>query len=288
MRVNIQWFPGHMAKARREVQEKLKFVDIVYEILDARVPISSRNPMLDKILQQKPRLLLMNKGDLADSKQLKKWRTYFKEQGYHSLIINALQNTSVGKIISESKIILRKKLERDKMRGLKSRAIRVMIIGIPNVGKSTLMNRLIGQKKAQVGNRPGVTKAQQWIRLNSDLELLDTPGILWPKFEDEEVGKKLALTGAIKDQLFQADDIALFGLAFFVNHFPKRVIDRYSLTEADLSLSTVDLLLLISQKRGFKDDYERTSQMIIQEIRTGKMGPYTLDYIPAKQKKLKL
>ncbi|MDR1521505.1 MAG: ribosome biogenesis GTPase YlqF [Streptococcaceae bacterium] len=277
MSVNIQWFPGHMAKARREVQEKLKFVDIVYEMLDARLPISSRNPMLNKILQQKPRLILINKGDSGDREQLKKWRAYFKAQGYHSLIINALQNTSVGKIISESKVILKKKLERDKTRGLKSRAIRVMIIGIPNVGKSTLINRIIGQKKAQVENRPGVTKAQQWIRLNSDLELLDTPGILWPKFEDEEIGKKLALTGAIKDQLLHANDIALFGLAFFVNHFPKRLIKRYSLTEADLSLPTVDLLLLISRKRGFKDDYERASQMIVQEIRTGKMGPYTLD-----------
>ncbi|MDR1473659.1 MAG: ribosome biogenesis GTPase YlqF [Lactobacillales bacterium] len=276
---NIQWFPGHMAKARVKIQEKLKFVDIIYEILDARLPISSRNPMLDKILQQKPRLLLINKSDLGDRVQLKKWCVSFKEQGYNSLIINAKFNTNVKKIISESKIVLKEKLKRDEARGLKSRAIRAMIIGIPNVGKSTLMNRLVGQKKAQVGNKPGVTKGQQWIRLNSDLELLDTPGILWPNFENEEVGKKLALTGAIKDQLLHADDVALFGLAFFVNHFPKRVMERYSLTESDLSLSTVDLLLLILQKRGFKDDYERASQMIIQEIRAGKLGPYTLDLL---------
>ncbi|MDR0691185.1 MAG: ribosome biogenesis GTPase YlqF [Streptococcaceae bacterium] len=279
MSVNIQWFPGHMAKARVKIQEKLKFVDIVYEMLDARLPISSRNPMLDKILQQKPRLLLINKSDLGDCVQLKKWRGHFKEQGYDSLTINAKQNTSVKKIISESKVVLKEKLKRNEARGLKPQAIRAMIIGIPNVGKSTLMNRLVGQKKAQVGNKPGVTKGQQWIRLNSDLKLLDTPGILWPKFEDEEVGKKLALTGAIKDQLLDADDIALFGLAFFVNHFPKRVMERYSLTDNDLSLSTVDLLLLISQKRGFKDDYERASLMIIQEIRVGKLGPYTLDLI---------
>jgi ribosome biogenesis GTPase A len=224
-------------------------------------------------------LLLINKSDLGDRVQLKKWCVFFKEQGYNSLIINAKLNADVKKIISESKIVLKKKLKRDKTRGLKPRAIRAMIIGIPNVGKSTLMNRLVGQKKAQVGNKPGVTKGQQWIRLNSDLELLDTPGILWAKFEDEEVGKKLALTGAIKDQLLHVDDIALFGLAFFVNHFPKRVMERYSLTEADLSLSTVDLLLLISQKRGFKEEYERASQMIIQEIRAGKLGPYTLDLL---------
>jgi ribosome biogenesis GTPase A len=283
MAVNIQWFPGHMAKARIEVQEKLKFVDIVYEMLDARLPISSRNPMLDKILQQKPRLILINKSDLGDSKQLKKWCTYFKKQGYHSLTINSLQNTNVKKIISESKVVLKKKFARDKMRGLKPRAIRVMIIGIPNVGKSTLMNRLVGKKKAVVENKPAVTKAQQWIRLNSNLEILDTPGILWPKFTDEEVGKKLALTGAIKDQLFHADDIALFGLGFFVNHFPKSLIKRYSLTEADLSLSTVDLLLLISQKRGFKDDYERASRMIIQEIRSKKLGQYTLDLFEKRE-----
>jgi len=274
---SIHWFPGHMAKARVEIQEKLRFVDIIYEMLDARLPISSRNPMLDKILQQKPRLLLINKGDLGDYIQLKKWRVSFKEQGYSSLIINAKLNTNINKIISESKLVLKEKQKRDEARGLKQRAIRAMIVGIPNVGKSTLMNRLVGQKKAQVGNKPGVTKGQQWIRLNSDLELLDTPGILWPKFEDEEIGKKLALTGAIKDQLLHVDDIALFGLAFFVNHFPKRVMERYSLTDGDLSLSTVDLLLLISQKRGFKDDYERASQMIIQEIRAGKLGPYTLD-----------
>lgn len=275
--MTIQWFPGHMAKARREVSEKIKYVDIVFELIDARLPLSSRNPMMDQLVQQKPRLILLNKGDLADKDQNQKWQRYFQAKGYHTLIINAQQNKGVNKIVPEAKKALKEKLDRERSKGVKPRAIRAMCIGIPNVGKSTLMNRLVGKKIAQTGNKPGVTKGQQWLRSGSDLELLDTPGILWPKFEDQEIGKKLALTGAIKDQLLHLDDLAIYGLTFFSRFYPERLAERYKITQEDTRLPGAELLMLISQKRGFRDDYDRASEMIIQEIRSSKLGPYTLD-----------
>ncbi|MBP1045792.1 ribosome biogenesis GTPase YlqF [Enterococcus sp. BWM-S5] len=275
--MTIQWFPGHMAKARREVSEKIKFVDIVFELVDARLPLSSRNPMMDQIVQQKPRLVLLNKGDLADPEQSKKWQEYFQAKGFHTLIINSQQSQGTNKIVHEAKKALKEKIERDKRRGLKPRAIRAMCIGIPNVGKSTLMNRLVGKKIAQTGNKPGVTKGQQWLKSGKELELLDTPGILWPKFEDPRIGKKLALTGAIKDQLLHFDDLAIFGLEFFARFYPTRLMERYQVSEEDLFLPSAELLMLISKKRGFKDDYDRASEMIVQEIRSGKLGTYTLD-----------
>ncbi|EOL44384.1 ribosome biogenesis GTPase YlqF [Enterococcus caccae] len=275
--MTIQWFPGHMAKARREVSEKIKYVDIVFELIDARLPLSSRNPMMDQIVQQKPRLILLNKGDLADREQNQKWQQYFQEKGYHTLIINAQQNKGVNKIVLEAKKALKEKIDRERSKGVKPRAIRAMCIGIPNVGKSTLMNRLVGKKIAQTGNKPGVTKGQQWLRSGTDLELLDTPGILWPKFEDQEIGKKLALTGAIKDQLLHLDDLAIYGLTFFSHFYPERLVERYKLTQEQTFLPGAELLMLISEKRGFRDDYDRASEMIIQEIRSSKLGPYTLD-----------
>lgn len=275
--MTIQWFPGHMAKARREVSEKIKYVDIVFELVDARLPLSSRNPMMDQIVQQKPRLVLLNKGDLADNDQNKKWQHYFQKKGYQTLVINAQQNKGINKIVPAAKEALKEKLAREQAKGLKPRAIRSMCIGIPNVGKSTLMNRLVGKKIAQTGNKPGVTKGQQWLRSGSQLELLDTPGILWPKFEDEEIGKKLALTGAIKDQLLHLDDLAIYGLEFFARFYPQRLTERYGLTKEELFLPAPEQLMLISQKRGFRDDYNRASEMIILEIRSGKLGTYTLD-----------
>lgn len=277
--MTIQWFPGHMAKARREVSEKLKFVDIVFELLDARLPISSRNPMLDQLLQQKPRLILINKADLADPVQTKKWEQYFQAQGYLALAINAQDNQGVKAIVPTAKQVLKEKIARDKARGLKPRAIRAMVIGIPNVGKSTLMNRLVGKKIAQTGNKPGVTKGQQWLRFGTDLELLDTPGILWPKFEDPEIGKKLALTGAIKDQLIHLDDIALYGIDFFARYYPERIANRYQLKAEEEALLAPDLLMKITEKRGYKDNYDRGSELVVFDIRQGKLGRYTLDRV---------
>lgn len=276
-KMTIQWFPGHMAKAKREVAEKIKYVDIVFELVDARLPFSSKNPMLDQSIQQKPRCILMNKADLADARQSVLWQRFFQEQGMHTLLIDAQHQQPKAKIIAEAKQILQEKRAREQAKGLKPRAIRAMCVGIPNVGKSTLMNKLIGKKIAQTGNKPGVTKGQQWIKVGSEFELLDTPGILWPKFEDKEIGKKLALTGAIKDQLLHMDDLALEGLRFFARFYPEQLRERYRLTIEETFLAPVDLLLLISEKRGFKEDYARASEMIVHEIRNGKLGPFTLD-----------
>lgn len=273
----IQWFPGHMAKAKREVSEKLKFVDIVFELVDARLPLSSRNPLLNQILQQKPRIILLNKADLADPKQTTQWIEYFKKQGITALAINAQESQGIKQIVPLAKATLKEKIARDKARGLKPRAIRAMILGIPNVGKSTLLNRLIGKKIAQTGNKPGVTKGQQWLKLGNELELLDTPGILWPKFDDEAIGMKLALTGAIKDQLLHLDDLTIYGLDFFARYYPGHIKTRYAF--ADESLLGGELIMQLSQGLGFRDDYDRACERIIHDIRQGKLGRFTLDRI---------
>lgn len=277
MSVPIQWFPGHMAKARREVSEKLKFVDIVFELVDARLPLSSRNPLLDQLLQQKPRLVILNKADLADPQQTRLWQAYFEKAGFAAVAVSSHDAGTTKKVITAAKTALKEKIARDKARGLKPRSIRAMVVGIPNVGKSTLMNRLVGKKIAQTGNKPGVTKGQQWLRSGSELELLDTPGILWPKFEDPEVGKKLALTGAIKDQLLHLDDIAIYGLDFFAGYYPGRIAERYKLTTEQETLPAVELLMAITEKRGYKDDYDRGSELVVVEIRQNKLGSFTLD-----------
>ncbi|MEG0782240.1 ribosome biogenesis GTPase YlqF [Carnobacterium sp.] len=278
--MTIQWFPGHMAKARREVSEKLKLVDIVFELVDARIPLSSRNPILDELIGEKPRVIILNKSDLADERQTKAWVNYFKEQGISAVPIVAQEGKGMQNVMSEAKLLLKEKFDRMRSKGINPRAIRAMSIGIPNVGKSTLINRFIKRNIAKTGNKPGVTKGQQWLKLGKELELLDTPGILWPKFEDPEIGKKLALTGAIKDTLLQMDDIALFGLDVMRTYYPNQLAKRYSLTKEEVVLELPELLILISEKRGFREDYSRASEMIVFEIRSGRLGRYTLDQAP--------
>ncbi|WP_374721898.1 ribosome biogenesis GTPase YlqF [Peribacillus tepidiphilus] len=278
--MTIQWFPGHMAKARREVTEKLKLIDIIYELVDARIPLSSRNPMIDEIIQHKPRLILLNKADLADPEKTKEWIDYFSSQGHKAIAINSQAGSGLHQITSTSKEILREKLEKMKSKGIKPRAIRAMIVGIPNVGKSTFINRLAKKNIAKTGNTPGVTKAQQWIKVGKELELLDTPGILWPKFEDQEVGLKLALTGAIKDALLNLQDIAVYGLRFLENEYPERLKERYQLT--DIPEDIVELFDEIGTKRGCLTgggivDYDKTAELIIREIRSEKLGRLTFD-----------
>lgn len=277
--MTIQWFPGHMAKARREVSEKLKLVDVVLEIVDARLPMSSRNPMLDQLIQQKPRIVLLNKVDLADPIETAKWQHYFENQGHACISINANEGKGIKKIVPAAQLLLKEKLERQKQRGIKPRAIRAMCIGIPNVGKSTLLNRLAKKNMAKTGNTPGVTKGQQWLKTGKDLELLDTPGILWPKFEDQEIGKKLALTGAIKDTLLHMDDLALYGVTHFKEYYPEQLKERYKLTDEEIESTPVDILIRITEKRGFKEDYSRASVMVVQEIRDSRIGRYTLDKV---------
>lgn len=275
----IQWYPGHMAKALRQVKENLKAVDIVLELVDARIPDSSWNPQLTEVIEQKPRIVVLTKMDLADPAMTQKWINYYEQNGIPALAVNS--NANSLKVI-EKKIIAvlgdnnKKKAEK----GIKTKRSRVMCVGIPNVGKSTLLNHLAKRRIAQVGNRPGVTKAQQWIKVGNTLQLLDTPGILWPKFEDPLVGKKLALTGAIKDTLYAKDDVALYALEHFVAHNPQALMDRYRVTNDQINDTTVELLLAITANMGFKNDYERASERLIFDIRKSKLGRYTLDEIP--------
>jgi len=278
--MTIQWFPGHMAKARRQVTEKIKLVDIVFELVDARLPLSSRNPILDEIIGEKPRIIILNKSDLADPLETKKWVTYFNDQGIAAVPIVAQEGTGMKQLMGKAKELLQPKFDRRAAKGIKPRAIRAMSIGIPNVGKSTLINRFVKKNIAQTGNKPGVTKAQQWLKLGKELELLDTPGILWPKFEDPEIGKKLALTGAIKDTILQLHEIAMYGLEEMKTRNPELLAKRYRLTEDELNLESPDLLMLISERKGYRDDYTRAAELIVFEIRSGKIGKYTLDIAP--------
>ena len=273
----IQWFPGHMSKARRQVQESIKFVDFVTVLVDARLPLSSQNPMLTKIVGEKPKLLVLNKADLADPVRLKEWQTYFEGQGIPTLALNSKEQSAVKKVTDAAKKLMADKLARQKERGIRIETLRTMIIGIPNAGKSTLMNRLAGKKIAVVGNKPGVTKGQQWLKSNKDLEILDTPGILWPKFEDETVALKLALTGAIKDNLLPMDEVTIFGLNYFEEHYPEELIARFK--QLDLSQEAPDMIMDMTKKLGFRDDYDRFYSLFVKDVRDGKLGRYCLDTV---------
>ena len=273
----IQWFPGHMSKARRQVQENLKFVDFVTVLVDARLPLSSQNPMLNKIVGDKPKLMILNKVDLADPVATKEWQDYFDSQGIKTLAINSKEQSTVKKVTDAAKSLMADKIARQKERGIQIETLRTMIIGIPNAGKSTLMNRLAGKKIAVVGNKPGVTKGQQWLKTNKDLEILDTPGILWPKFEDEEVALKLALTGAIKDQLLPMDEVTIFGLNYFKEHYPAVLQERFK--QMDLEQEAPDIIMEMTKKLGFREDYDRFYQVFVKDVRDGKLGRYTLDRV---------
>ena len=280
--MTIQWFPGHMAKARRQVTEKLKLVDIIFELIDARLPLSSRNPMIDEVIGQKTRLLILNKADMADDHQTKKWIRYFEERGHRAVAINSFEGKGLQLVTTAAKELLAEKWERMASRGIKPRAIRAMIVGIPNVGKSTLINRLAKKNLAKTGNMPGVTKAQQWIKVGKELELLDTPGILWPKFEDQAVGYKLALTGAIKDTITNTEDLAVYGLHFLADHYPKRMEERYKLTEVDEDLvKTFDHIGKLRRAigNGGEVDYEKVSELVVRDIRGQLLGKLTFDIV---------
>ncbi|GAA0495468.1 ribosome biogenesis GTPase YlqF [Salinibacillus aidingensis] len=278
--MTIQWFPGHMAKAKREVEEKLKLVDFVIELVDARVPKSSQNPMLQDVLGDKDKLVLLMKKDLADPEVTKEWEDYFDHMGIPHLAVNVQEQKDIQTLIKKAKTIGEQKLERLTQKGIKPRPIRAMIVGIPNVGKSTLINRLVNKKIALTGDRPGVTKSQTWMKVKKDFELLDTPGILWPKFEDEEVGLKLAAIGTIKDQLLHLDDVAVFVLKFLKQYYPAQLKERYG-----IDLDAEDIVTWfdeIGKKRGCLAsggmiDYEKTADVIIRDLRTGKLGHFTFD-----------
>jgi len=277
-----------MAKARREVTEKLKLVDIIFELIDARLPLSSRNPMIDEVINQKPRLLILNKSDMADEQETRKWVDYFAQRGHKAVAINSLEGKGLQLVTKAAQEILKEKFERMKARGMKPRAIRAMIVGIPNVGKSTLINRLAKKNIAKTGNTPGVTKAQQWIKVGKELELLDTPGILWPKFEDQEVGYKLALTGAIKDTITNMEDLAVYGLRFLSIHYPKRMEERYGFEflHEDL-VETFDHIGKLRRVfgQGGEIDYDQVAQLIVRDIRGLQLGKLTFDFVDEQLEK---
>lgn len=269
----IQWYPGHMAKAKRQLKEKLPLVDVVFELVDARIPDASRNPDINELIADKPYVLILMKADLADANKTNQWLNFYHKQGIEVVTFNGKSAQGIHKIVDAAKRVLENRLSKRTDKGMKERAIRAVTVGIPNVGKSTLINRFAGKNVTQTGDRPGVTKAQQWIKYKNEIELLDMPGILWPKFEDQEVGQKLALTGAIKDTIYYVDDIAIYGINFMTEHYPGAIAKRYNFnTNLEQELSAPDLLLLITEKRGYFDDYERGAEMFLNELRDGKLG----------------
>lgn len=277
----IQWFPGHMAKARREITEKLKLVDIVLEILDARVPISSRNPMMGEILKDKPTLVLLNKANLADKKVTLEWIEYFKREGIKALDIDLIDNYNVNKIIPACNEVLAKEIEAAKAKGYSNFKIRALVVGIPNVGKSTFINTLAKRKAAVTGDKPGVTKSQTWIKINNSLELLDTPGILWPKFENEVVAHNLALCGAIKDDILPLDDVISYGLSFMQKYYPDNLNNRYGVNITP-EMELLDIYEVIGRKRnclikGNQVDYERVINLVLFDLRHNKLGAMSYD-----------
>ena len=278
----IQWYPGHMAKTKKEIKEKTKMVDVVLELLDARIPFSSQNPVIQQLTERKPRIILLNKADLSDQAELNKWVKYFEDKGLKTLKINALSGKGVDKILPLLRTMMVDVVEREKARGRKERPIRTMILGIPNVGKSTLINSLAKKKKLVAQDRPGVTKKTQYIRVGQDLELLDTPGILWPKFDDEDVAYRLALTGAIKDDILPIDEIVIYGFKFLNKFYLRKFEERYNI-EIDIE-NILEIYDNIGIKRGCLlpgkvIDYDRVNDLFLYDFRHQKFGKIILDRV---------
>ena len=276
----VQWYPGHMTKAKRQMQEDIKLIDLIIELVDARIPLSSRNPDIDELGKNKSRLVLLNKADLADEKWNEKWTQYFQEKGFYVLKVNSKSGAGLKLIQGIIQEACKEKIERDRRRGIKNRPIRAMVVGIPNVGKSTFINSYAGKACAKTGNKPGVTKGKQWIRLNKNLELLDTPGILWPKFEDQEVGKRLAYIGSIKDEILNLEELSLELLDFLRNNYPGILNQRFGISEEGTPLSMLEGIADARKCliRGSEWDYAKASGILMDEFRSGKLGRITLEY----------
>lgn len=277
--MNIQWYPGHMTKAKRMMQEDIKLIDIVVELLDARAPLSSKNPDIDELARNKYRLVLLNKYDLADSKVTAEWEKYFKSKGYFVLCLDSRKNTGMKAVTDVIQEACKEKIERDRKRGIINRPIRAMVVGIPNVGKSTFINSYAKKACTKVGNKPGVTKGKQWIRIGKNVELLDTPGILWPKFEDQNVGMKLAYIGSINDEIITKSELALSFIDFLKNSYCNALKDRYNIDSegknyemlSDIALARKCLL------KGSEPDLDKASNILFEDFRSGRLGRISLE-----------
>ncbi|HJC42812.1 MAG TPA: ribosome biogenesis GTPase YlqF [Candidatus Mediterraneibacter gallistercoris] len=277
--MHFQWYPGHMTKARRMMQENIKLIDLIIELVDARVPLSSRNPDIDELGRGKARLILLNKADLAEDRLNDEWVAYFKEKGYSAVKVNSRKGGGIKSIQSVIQEACKEKTERDRKRGILNRPVRAMVVGIPNVGKSTFINALAGKACAKTGNKPGVTKGKQWIRLNKSVELLDTPGILWPKFEDQEVGLKLAFIGSIKDEILQTEELAAELVKFLKEYYPGVLEEKYGIPEVQ---DTYKCLADIAKSRhclvrGSELDTEKAASILLDDFRGGRLGRITLE-----------
>ena len=278
--MHFQWYPGHMTKAKRMMQENIKLIDLVIELVDARIPISSRNPDIDELGKNKARLILLNKSDLAEEKQNDAWVEYFKQKGFSVVKVNSRKGGGIKSIQGVIQEACKEKMERDRKRGILNRPVRAMVVGIPNVGKSTFINSLAGKACAKTGNKPGVTKGKQWIRLNKNVELLDTPGILWPKFEDQEVGLKLAFIGSIKDEILNVEEVAAELIQFLKKNYTDVLAEKYNIVEsedpykclADIAESRHCLL------RGNELDTSKAALLLIDDFRAGRLGRITLEF----------
>lgn len=279
---NIQWFPGHMTKTRRQIEAQLKIIDAVVEIVDARIPVSSRNPDLAGIISDKPLLKLLNKCDMADSAATTEWIKYYAQQNIPAIAVDCRSGKGLNKFKDEVKSLLGDRLKAYAEKGMVGKPLRVMIVGIPNVGKSSFINRIAGNSRAKVENRPGVTRGNQWFTIDRQLELLDTPGVLWPKFDDKIVGERLAFTGAVTDRVVDTEWLAMRLLEILANNYSDLLVKRYG--ELDFSLDSYELLCLIGKKRGMmirggETDTERAANMVLEEFRNGKLGCITLERI---------
>lgn len=280
--MNYQWYPGHMTKAVRQMKEDVKLVDLVIELLDARIPVSSKNPDIDSLANNKSRLVLLNKSDLSDPRVNKKWVEYYESKGILALLIDSKNKASLKKIDDLVKEACKEKIERDRKRGIINRPVRAMVVGIPNVGKSTFINSFAGRACAKTGNKPGVTKGKQWIRLSKTLELLDTPGILWPKFESELVGEHLALIGSINDEILHIDELALALINHLKKEYPEAISKRYGVNTEEENLEGIKLLIRLAEEKnciskGGEPDVDRISRLIIDDYRSGKLGLISLE-----------
>lgn len=281
--MDIQWYPGHMTKTKRMMNENISLVDVVIELLDARIPYSSKNPDIDNLANNKYRIIILNKVDLADDKKTEQWKNYFKEKGFEVILVNSVNGKGLDKIEPKAKLLMKEKIERLKKRGRIFVPVRAMIVGIPNVGKSTLINKFVGRAMTKTGDKPGVTRGKQWVKVKKDFELLDTPGILWPKFEDKAVGMKLAFTGAVNDDIIDSYTLALNLICILRGKYPDCIKNRYKI-DFNEENSSDDILRKIGEMRGFKIkggeiDLKRTSDIFIDEFRAAKLGKITLEEV---------